>query len=272
MDERAAFWRRWDAMEARLTRPVSERMLDLGGVGAGMRVLDVAAGRGEPAIPAAHRVGPTGSVLAIDSFDGFLQIARDRARAEGVANITWRVADAEGFNAGEASFDVATVRWALMYMRAPERALQGIHRALRPGGTLVTASWADPERVLFASLPQRVLSRYRDVPPAPEGPGVFHDADPAAFDAMLARNGFSVLASEEMAIPVVEAADGRGVLAWVTELGGSLMALVREMPPSDQRAWERDLCAAIEQTRDGATVRLTGVTRLTMARTDGARD
>jgi SAM-dependent methyltransferase len=211
-------------------------------------------------------------VLAVDCFDGFLQIARDRAQAEGVTNITWHVADAESFDADEGSFDVATVRWALMYMRAPERALQCIRRALVPGGALVTASWADPARVPFASFPLRVLSRYRDIPRALPGPGVFHDADRVAFDAMLERNGFSVKASEEMEIPVVEATDARGVLAWVVELGGTLMTLVREMPPSDQRAWEHDLCAAIEQTRDGTTVRLTGVTRLTMARIRGAGD
>src|SRR5262245_49678800 len=86
VDERVRFWRRWDETEARLTRPVSERMLDLAGIRAGMRVLDVASGRGEPAIPAAHRVGKSGVVLGIDNADGILEIARERARREGLTN------------------------------------------------------------------------------------------------------------------------------------------------------------------------------------------
>ena len=39
-------WRRYDRMEARLTAPLSERMLDLAGIETGMRVLDLATGRG----------------------------------------------------------------------------------------------------------------------------------------------------------------------------------------------------------------------------------
>ena len=48
------FWRHYDAMEARLSRPLTERMLDLAGVSPRMHVLDVACGRGEPAVPAAQ--------------------------------------------------------------------------------------------------------------------------------------------------------------------------------------------------------------------------
>jgi len=72
-------WQAYDAMEARLTAPLSERMLELARVGPGMRVLDLATGRGEPAIPAAHRVGPSGSVLGIDISASMLAMARLRA-------------------------------------------------------------------------------------------------------------------------------------------------------------------------------------------------
>jgi hypothetical protein len=50
--------RHFYAMESRLTAGVSERMLDLAGLRAGMRVLDLASGRGEPLLRAAERVGP----------------------------------------------------------------------------------------------------------------------------------------------------------------------------------------------------------------------
>src|SRR3954470_10235850 len=95
------FWRQHDEMEARLTRPVSERMLDMARVSAGMRVLDVACGRGEPALPAAHRVGAQGWVLAVDHVEGLLHIARERARREGLTNIEFRMGDAEALQVGE---------------------------------------------------------------------------------------------------------------------------------------------------------------------------
>jgi SAM-dependent methyltransferase len=264
------FWRQYDEMEARLTRPLSERMLDMARVSTGMRVLDVASGRGEPALPAAHRVGPQGWVLAVDLVEGLLQIARERASREGLKHVEFQVADAEALQVGENLFDVATVRWGLMYMRAPERALASIHRALKPGGALVIASWVEPARVPFASLPRRLLERYRDVPlPSSDGPGVFRHADRSSLEAALQRNGFSLEASEELEVPVVEATDGRGIVAWVREMGGPLVKLVDELPKHQQQAWEDDLSDEVEKHRVGGRVFLGGVTRLTLARTSG---
>jgi ubiquinone/menaquinone biosynthesis C-methylase UbiE len=261
------FWRRHDEMEERLTRPVSERMLDLARVSTGMRVLDIACGRGEPAVPAAHRVGASGWVLGVDLVEGNLQTARERASQEGLRNIEFQVADAEEFHVGEKSFDVATLRWGLMYMRDPERALRSIHRALKAGGVLVLASWTEPARVPFSSLPRRVLQRYRDVPaPDPDAPGVSRHADRARLEATLKRNGFSVEASEEMEIPVVEAQDGRGIVAWVRGMNAGWVKLVSELPEAQQRAWEEELSAEAEKYRVGGRVALGGVTRLTLAR------
>lgn len=261
------FWHRYDEMEARLTRPVSERMLDMARVSTGMHVLDVACGRGEPAVPAAHRVGASGWVLGVDMVEGNLQTARARANQEGLRNIEFQVADAEALEVGEKSFDVATLRWGLMYMREPERALRSIHRALKPGGVLVLASWAEPARVPFSSLPRSVFERYLDLPaPDPDAPSVFRHADRARLDAALQRNGFSVEASKEMEIPVVEAPDGRGIVAWVRGMAVGWVKLVSELPEAQQRAWEEELAAEAEKYRIGDKVALGGVTRLTLAR------
>ena len=142
------FWRQQDEMEARLTRPVSERMLGMARVSAGMRVLDVACGRGEPAVPAAHRVGPDGGVLGIDLVEGMLQAARERADREGLRNIEFRAADAEALQVGEGAFDVATLRWGLMYMRAPEEELSAEAEKYRVG-----------ERVLLGGVTRLTLAR-----------------------------------------------------------------------------------------------------------------
>jgi SAM-dependent methyltransferase len=203
----------------------------------------------------------------VDLVEGLLEIARERARQEGLENVAFQVADAEALDVGEKTFDVATLRWGLMYMRAPQRALTSIHRALVPGGTLVIASWAEPARVPFASLPRRLLGRYRDVPPlATDGPGVFRHADPSSLESALERSGFAPVASQEMNIPVVEGRDGRDILAWVRQLGGPVVKLADEMPRHLQQAWEEDLVCEVEQGRVGGSVCLGGVTRLTLAR------
>jgi ubiquinone/menaquinone biosynthesis C-methylase UbiE len=265
--ECTAVIRRYDDMESRLTAPVSERMLDLARLGPGMRVLDVASGMGEPSLRAAQRVGPSGFVLGTDLSDGMLETAREKARALALSNIEFRVADAETLDVPEQSFDVATVRWALMYMRRPELALERIHRALRPSGLLVCACWGAPEQVEYHSLSRRCLARYRQMPPVePDAPSVSRFSDPERLRPLLTRGGFTLEHAESMHIPVMEAEDGAGVVRWLRELGGSLWKMVEELPPEARRAWEEDVARECEAYRKDGKVQLGGVTWLVVAR------
>src|SRR5262249_28679153 len=69
---------------ARAMGPITERMLDLAGIGSGHRVLDVGAGTGEQTLMAARRVGPHGFVLATDIADRMLAYLDEAARNEGL--------------------------------------------------------------------------------------------------------------------------------------------------------------------------------------------
>jgi ubiquinone/menaquinone biosynthesis C-methylase UbiE len=68
----AEAWDRWTPTLQSWLGPPTELMLDLARIGPGDRVLDIAAGAGEPAMTAAKRVGPTGSVLATDISSNIL--------------------------------------------------------------------------------------------------------------------------------------------------------------------------------------------------------
>jgi ubiquinone/menaquinone biosynthesis C-methylase UbiE len=133
-------------------------MLDLGKVNPGMKVLDVATGRGEPAIPAAHRVLPDGHVLGLDADSSVLEIARERARNEGVHNLELVVSDLASIDGiPEQYFDLAIARWGLMYFQEPVRSLQVVRRALANSGRLVAAVWTDPDSAVFFQLPRAAL-------------------------------------------------------------------------------------------------------------------
>ncbi|ATB35960.1 hypothetical protein CYFUS_001374 [Cystobacter fuscus] len=265
--EHLATVRRYDEMESRLTASVSERMLDLACLRPGMRVLDVASGMGEPSLRAAHRVGPSGFVLGTDLSDGMLEVAREKARAQALSNIEFRTADAEMLEVPEQSFDAATVRWALMYMPRPERALERLWRALRPSAPLVCACWAGPGQVEYASLPRRSLARFRPLPPVePEAPSVFRFSDPELLRPLLTRTGFVMEHVESMHVPVMEAEDGTGVVRWIRELGGPVAKIVEELPPETQRAWEEEVARECQPHRTGGKVLLGGVTWLVVAR------
>ncbi len=259
-------WRRYDPMEARLTAPLSARMLDLAGIAPGMRVLDLATGRGEPCLAAAHRAGPRGRVLGVDVSAEMLAMARERAAREGLTNVELRVMDAAavGELAG-ADFDATLARWGLMYMDSPVAALAGAGAAMAPGGVLVAAVWAEPERVPYFTLPRRLLQPYRPLPPIDfAAPGTFYYADPERLPADLRRAGFVVEHVEEMELPVMEASTAEELIAWTRAFG--MNRLLDELPDDAQRAWEADMTREAEALRDDGFVRLGGVTRVVVAR------
>lgn len=262
-------WRRYDPMEARLTAPLSARVLDLAGISSGMRVLDLATGRGEPAIAAAHRVGPRGRVLGVDVSAPMLAMARDRASREGLSNLDLHVTDAAapgGIPGGD--FDATLARWGLMYMDSPVAALVNTRRAMRPGGAFVAAVWAEPERVPYFSLPRRVLERRCPLPPIDrDAPGTFHYADPERLPGDLRRAGFRVEHVEDFESPVMEAETAAEVVEWTLAFG--MARLLGGLPEETRRAWEDDMIVEAEALRQDGVIRLGGVSRVVVARREG---
>lgn len=260
-------WRRYDADERRLSAPVSERMLELARLRPGSRVLDIASGRGEPALRAAARVAPDGSVLGTDVADEMLDFARQRAEAGSVTNLTLRVTDGQTLaGVPEQAFDAALCRWGLMFFERPVDALRSTRRCLRPGGLFVAAVWAAPERVPWWSMPRNVLARHVRLPALDAtAPGPFRYASPESLHTDLADAGLSIVSEEEMATPLMEAATPDGLVDWCLAFG--LGALLDARSPSVRIAWERDMRAGAQDFRDAdGLYRLGGVTRLVVAR------
>lgn len=262
-------WRRYDDTEQRLSAPLSERMLDLADLRPGMRVLDLATGRGEPAVRAAHRVGPTGTVLGVDISETMLQMARGRADREGLSNLELRATSAESLGGiPPAHFDRTLARWGLMYLDSPVAALSAARRVMVPRGVLVAAVWAEPERVSYFTLPRRVLGKYVSLPPIdPEAPGTFRYADVGRIHRDFTAAGLTIEHVEEQEVAVMEAETGEELVAWTRAFG--LTRLMNGLPEEIQRSWEAELVRAAEPLWQDGRVRLGGVTRLVVAVSPG---
>ena len=262
-------WRRYDAVEARLTAAVSERMLDLAEVGTGQRLLDVASGRGEPALRAAARVGPRGQVVATDGSAAMLDFARLRAAADGLANLRFEVAAAETLAGVDGPFDAALCRWGLMYMDDPQAALAAVRQRLRPGAPLVAAVWAEPARVSYWSMPRDLLARHIALlPEPPDAPGTFRFAAPGQLRDALLSAGLEVVHESEMATPVMEAATPDALVDWC--LAAGLARALAGQPTPVWQAWADDMHAQGDRYRDtDGMIRLGGVTRIAVARRAG---
>ena len=108
------------------------------GIGAGDRVLDVAAGTGNAAIPAALAGG---QVTASDLTPELLEAGRSRAEKAGADTITWKVADAEALPFDDAAYDVAMSTVGIMFAPFHEKAAAELVRVVRPGGRIGLVSW-----------------------------------------------------------------------------------------------------------------------------------
>ncbi len=260
-------WQRYDEDEQRLSAHVSERMLELADLRPGLRVLDVATGRGEPAIRAALRVAPDGVVVGTDVSRDMLAFAQARADQAGARNLTLVATDGEHLAGLPAqSFDAALCRWGFMYFDHPVDALTAARSRLVPGGKLVSALWTAPESTSWWSSPRRILARHAAQPPVSFiTPGPFRYARSEAFRADLAEAGFAVTHEESLETAVMESATAEGLIEWCLAFG--LKRALAEQPRSTHDAWMRDMRREAERHRgaDGL-YRLGGMTRLVVAR------
>ena len=104
----------------------------------GQRVLDVAAGTGTSALPAARRGA---EVIATDLTPELLEVGRTAADAEGVCSLTWQTADAEALPYDDAAFDVVLSSIGVMFAPHHQQAADELVRVCRPGGTIGVLSW-----------------------------------------------------------------------------------------------------------------------------------
>ena len=169
-----AAWRRWNRTLDRWYGEVTRQMLDLARIQPGQRILDIAAGAGEPAVSAAERVGPGGYVLATDISEGIVELALQVARERGLKQLETRVMDGEKLDLPDASFDAVLCRLGLMYMPHPVTALREWGRALRPGGRVAVAVFSTADRNSWGALPASIIRRRAQLPPpVPGQPGPF---------------------------------------------------------------------------------------------------
>jgi len=128
----------------------------------GMRMLDVACGTGNLAIPAA-KAGAM--VTGVDIASNLVEQARERAEGEGV-RIQFDEGDAEELPYSDESFDVVVSMFGAMFAPRPDRVAAELVRVCRPGGQIALANWT-PDG--FIGQMFKTTSKHLP-PPPPDAP------------------------------------------------------------------------------------------------------
>lgn len=158
------------------------RLVEVAGIKAGARVLDIASGRGAVLFPAAERVGAGGEVVGIDLADAMAHATSEEAATRGLkARVS--VMDAEELSFPDASFDYVTCGFGIMFFPDQDRSLAQMRRVLKPGGRLAISTWqVSQSDGLYPVLKELGL-------PVGHSPGWI--TEPDVLEVLIARNGFA---------------------------------------------------------------------------------
>jgi len=136
-----------DLMSLGLHRVWKRFALEMSGVRAGSRVLDVASGSGDLAAAFAKRAGPSGQVWMTDINAEMLAVGRDKLLDAGMFAPLARC-DAEHLPFPDGSFDCVSVAFGLRNMTHKELALAEMARVARPGGRVIVLEFSKPWKPL----------------------------------------------------------------------------------------------------------------------------
>ncbi len=182
-------------------QPVTDALVEYSRPIAGMKVLDLASGTGEPAISLAMKVGPTGHVTALDLSPDLLEIAAQRARARDLKNFTTQQADAHGLPFPDNSFDLATSRFGVMFFRDPGAALTDLRRVLRPGARACLLAWGTFDQPYWRSMMGMVHRHIGGPLLQPGGPDPFRFATAGSLSEVFRAAGFTDVEEEVKTLP-----------------------------------------------------------------------
>ena len=136
----------------------------------GSRVLDVACGTGNLAIPLAR----SGCIVTgVDIAPNLLEQARQRAKTEGL-QATFDEGDAEQLPYADGTFDAVVTMFGAMFAPRPELVSSELARVVKPGGLLAMANW-NPES--FTGDMFRMGSKHVPPPPGIPPPVLWGDPE-----------------------------------------------------------------------------------------------
>jgi ubiquinone/menaquinone biosynthesis C-methylase UbiE len=199
----------------------SERIFPSLQVNKGDRVVDAGCGFGDTAIELAGLVGPTGSVLAVDCCDGFLEYGRRDASAAGLSNVTFLEADVQTYPF-DPVHDFCFSRFGTQFFENPVAGLRNMRASLKPGGIMTMVVWRGIKENPWLGHAKDIVLQF--LPPPGEnaqtcGPGPFSMADTGVVTKQLEIAGYRDIQFEQVDAEVFVGKDVDDAAAFQLAIG-----------------------------------------------------
>ena len=246
---------KWKAKSAFMGNAVTQALVDYARPVAGMAVLDVASGTGEPAITLAERVGAEGSVLATDQSAELLEIAAERARNKKLANFTTRQADAHSLPFEDRRFDLATCRFGVMFFADAKLALTELRRVLKPGARACFAAWGSVEQPFWQTTMKTVHRNVGGEMLVPGGANLFRFSAAGSLSEVLRAAGFGAVEESTRNLPWTWLGDAEEVFEYACAVAAPFRPMLERVPETMWPAIRAEAVAAMEKYRVGDEIR-----------------
>ena len=172
----SASWEKWDSLIMEQLGPVGTAMIERLDIAEDQQHLDIAAGTGEPGLTVA-KLAPRGHIVLTDLAAEMLEIATQRANAQGITNVETRACSADDLPFAAATFDSISVRFGYMFFPDLAKATAEFARVLRPGGRVCSSVWVEPEQNPWTTIAMETIATEVVLPPPdPDGPSMFRCA------------------------------------------------------------------------------------------------
>jgi ubiquinone/menaquinone biosynthesis C-methylase UbiE len=215
--------------------PIADALLDASALSAGEIVLDVGCGCGATTLAAAHAVTP-GTVTGIDLSQPMLDVARRRAAARGLDNVSFVHGDAQTHDPGTSRFDVAVSRFGTMFFVDPVAAFANIASGLVPRGRICLATWQPLVANQWLTVPGAALLRYGSIPDTEDAaPGMFAQSEPDLVRLVLADAGYRDIDLQPVEVALTLGAEPDEAAEYLADSGPG-RAVLATIPNHDKPA------------------------------------
>ena len=246
---------KWKTKSAVMGTAVTQALVEYSRPLPGMRALDLASGTGEPGISLAQRVGPQGSVIAIDQSSELLDIAAQRARDKQLLNFMTQPADAHHLPFNGQTFDLATCRFGVMFFNDAQGALAELRRVLKSGARACFAAWGPMNQPYWQTTIKIVHQHVGGAMLAPEGSDPFRFSAAGSLSEVLSDAGFHEVEESMQNLPWTWPGDAEEVFEYFCAVSAPFRPMLERVPAKEWPAIRAEAKAAIEGYRVGDEIR-----------------
>ena len=239
-------WKKWDELTMNFLKPMGDEIIASISPSGTNKILDIAAGTGEPGLTIATML-QGGTVSITDLSEDMLAIARDNAALRGISNIETKACDVCELPFTDNSFDAISCRFGFMFFPDMQLAANEMARVLKPDGKIATSVWNIPEKNFWVTAIMGTINKNMELPPPPPGsPGMFRCAKPGLMKEIFEKAGFKNIVEKEVPTKL---SSGTVETYWnmMTEVGAPIVAALSKADDAMQQRIKKEVFELVRQ-------------------------